>query len=207
MFRKKGPQFTKDSKFESHPYLSEVVGERAAGVIGALFELIQIAVVSLALVLLIRTFLVQPFSVKGASMEPNFLDHEYLIIDEISYRLRPPERGEIVVFRYPRNPQEFFIKRIIGLPGEALEIRDGSVFVNDVRLKEPYLEGPSAPIHQNQRVVLGAEEYFLMGDNRPASLDSRVFGPVHLEYLVGRAWIRGWPLDRVGVVESPSYAF
>ena len=92
-----------------------------------LFELLQIAAISLAIIIPVRYFLIQPFYVKGASMEPNFFDHEYLIIDELSFRLRPPERGDVVVFRYPNDPRQFFIKRVVGLPGETVEIAEGVV--------------------------------------------------------------------------------
>lgn len=207
---RKGPQFTDEGELSGRgQFLSSKFGPRAARWILALFEIVQIGVLSLALVMLIRTFVIQPFYVKGASMEPNFLDHEYLLIDEVAFRFREPIRGEIVVFRYPRNPREFFIKRVIGLPGETIEIHDGRVRVtNDEEqggfvLTETYLED-SFTVGE-RRVTLGSDEYFLLGDNRDASLDSRIFGPVKRKEFIGRVWFRGWPPDRIGKFEPPFY--
>lgn len=175
------------------------------------FELIQVAAISLAIIIPVRYFLIQPFYVKGASMEPNFFDHEYLIIDEVSYRFRTPERGDIVVFRYPNDPSQFFIKRVIGMPGETVEITNGIVKVfndshpNGFTLPEQdYLEQPYTATTRN--VTLKSDEYFVLGDNRTASLDSRYFGPVKRDSIVGRVWLRGWPLDRWKVFEKPVYS-
>ncbi len=175
------------------------------------FELIQVAAISLAIIIPVRYFLIQPFYVKGASMEPNFFDHEYLIIDEVSYRFRTPERGDIVVFRYPNDPSQFFIKRVIGLPGETVEIANGKVKVfndsnpNGFTLPEKeYLEQIITATTRN--VTLKSNEYFVLGDNRTASLDSRYFGPVVRDAIVGRVWLRGWPLDRWKVFEKPVYS-
>lgn len=175
-------------------------------------ELIRVVVISLAIILPVRYFLLQPFYVKGASMEPNFYDHEYLVIDELSYRLRAPERGEIVVFRPPTDPTQFFIKRVIGLPGETVHPENNQVVIrNDehpegIRLSEPYLD-PNAVTVGGQKVTLGPHEYYLMGDNRSSSLDSRQFGAVGSAAIVGRVWLRGWPLDRVAKFTPPSYEF
>lgn len=173
-------------------------------------ELIRVVVISLAIILPVRYFLVQPFYVKGASMEPNFYDHEYLIIDELSYRFRDPVRGEIVVFRYPSDPSQFFIKRIIGLPGETVEIRNGKLAVKNavhtegIVVDEPYLS-EGIRFEGEKTVTLGSREYYVLGDNRSSSLDSRMFGPVVRDYVVGRVWLRGWPLDRVTRFLAPVY--
>lgn len=175
-----------------------------------LFELIQVLVISLAIIIPVRYFLIQPFYVKGASMEPNFFDHEYLIIDELSYRFRHPNRGDIVVFRYPNDPKQYFIKRVIGLPGETVDIVNGRIKVfndahpNGVTLDEKiYLDQEvTATIHT---VTLKSNEYYVLGDNRTASLDSRYFGPVQRNLIVGRVWVRGWPIDRWKVFEGPAY--
>ncbi len=164
------------------------------------WEVLKVALVSLAIILPIRYFLVQPFYVKGASMEPNFLDHDYLLIDELSYRFREPVRGEVVVFRYPRNPSEYFIKRVVGLPGERVVVKDNGVYVGQAEqepaeLPEMYL-GEWIRTIGNQDVSLGDDEYFVLGDNRVASLDSRAFGPIVRGDIVGRAWLRAWPFDR-----------
>ncbi len=174
-----------------------------------LLEVIQIIVISAAIIIPIRYFLVQPFYVKGASMEPEFYDHEYLIIDEIGYRLHEPERGEIIVFRYPRDPSQYFIKRVIGLPGETIEVIDGRVMLyndtypNGLALDEPYLD--SEYTSGNKRIVLGQNEYFVLGDNRGSSLDSRSFGVVPRDLIVGKVWLRGLPINKVTVFSAPDY--
>lgn len=178
------------------------------------FELIKIVVISLVIIIPIRYFLIQPFYVKGASMEPNFFDHEYLIIDEISYRFNEPNRGDIVVFRYPRNPQEYFIKRIIGLPGESVQIKDGNVFIynqtspDGLVLDEPYLEaGVKTHGLNEEKVILGENEFYVFGDNRNSSKDSRSFGPVNRNFITGKVLLRGWPFDRIKLFETQLYSF
>lgn len=174
-------------------------------------ELLRVILISMAIILPVRYFLIQPFYVKGASMEPNFYDHEYLIIDEISYRFKEPARGDIVVFRYPSDPRQFFIKRVLGLPGETIQVKDGGVYLVDPKdgkltlLSESYLDGVATP--GERQLQLGLDEYFVLGDNRPSSMDSRHFGAVSRSLIVGRVWLRGWPLDRVGKFVTPVYSF
>lgn len=174
-----------------------------------LAEMAQVIVISLAIVLPIRYFLIQPFYVKGASMEPNFHDNEYLIIDELSYRFRPPSRGETVVFRYPLDPKQFFIKRVIGLPGEIVKIANGQIVIfNSERpegfsLEENYIE--QGGTYGEKNVKLGLNEYFVLGDNRRASLDSRIFGGIQKELITGRVWLRGWPLNKLDHFTPPIY--
>ncbi|MDD5291306.1 MAG: signal peptidase I [Patescibacteria group bacterium] len=184
------------------------------GFFSFIFELIKIIVISLVIIIPIRYFLVQPFYVKGASMEPNFYDQEYLIIDEISYRFSKPERGDIIVFRYPKNPQEFFIKRIIGLPGEKIQIKDGQVRIlnngnpDSFILKEPYLASGTKTYSLTEDVVsLGEEEYFVLGDNRNSSKDSRSFGPVNRSFVTGKVVLRGWPFSRITLFKLPQYQY
>ena len=179
-----------------------------------IFELIKIVVVSLIIIIPIRYFIIQPFYVKGASMEPNFYDHEYLIIDEISYRFHELKRGEAIVFRYPRNPQEYFIKRIIGLPGEKIQIKDGSIFIfnkeypGGTLLEESYLSGEVKTYNTNEEIIsIKNNEVFVLGDNRNASKDSRSFGPVEKSFIIGRVLFRGWPFDRASFFEAPAYQF
>jgi signal peptidase I len=172
-------------------------------------ELLHVVIISLAIIVPVRYFLIQPFYVKGASMEPNFYDHEYLIIDELGYRLHEPERGQIVVFRYPNDPRQYFIKRIVGLPGERVKVTGGQVWIYNTQYPDgKVLDEKSylGPIYTGgeRDVQLTADEYFLMGDNRGASLDSRSFGPVPRSFIVGRVWFRGWPPEKMKVFsESP----
>ncbi len=173
-------------------------------------ELVRVVVISLAIILPVRYFLVQPFYVKGASMEPNFYDSEYLVIDEFSYRLRDPARGEIIVFRYPNDPSQFFIKRVIGLPGETVQFDNGKIIIKNSEhpkgfvLDETYL--PAGLLTTSgKEVTLEHDKFFLLGDNRGSSLDSRYFGPLARSYMIGRVWVRGWPLDRVARFLPPTY--
>ena len=175
-------------------------------------ELVRVAAFSFLAILTIRYFLFKPFYVKGASMEPTYFEHEYLIIDELTYRFHNPDRGEVVVFRPPGNTRDFYIKRVIGLQGETVKFVNGDVIVfnkehpSGFKLDESiYLQ---TDIKQNETVVmkLGTEEYFVLGDNRMVSSDSRRFGPIKRDAIVGRVLLRGWPLDRFGFMHhTPHY--
>lgn len=194
------PDFNKSSKS------SLVTGAKSALLF--FWELVKIAAICLAIVLPIRYFLIEPFYVQGASMEPNFYNSDYLLIDKLSFYFRLPHRGDIVVFHNPRNRGEYFIKRVIGLPGEKVIIKVGDVYIgtvdDDHRLAESYLSN-NLETSGNIDVDLGNNEYYLLGDNRPASLDSRSFGPVAKTELVGRVWIRGWPPERLAVFSAAAY--
>lgn len=172
-------------------------------------EFLQIALISLAIVLPIRYFLVQPFYVKGASMEPNFYDSEYLLVDELSYRFREPKRGEVVVIHANGTIKDFYIKRLVALPGERIEIKSGVITITAIggevtNLNEPYL--PEGLLTAGDlTMTLGVDEFFVLGDNRPSSLDSRFIGAINRRAIVGRAWLRGWPFDRLMKFEAPTY--
>ncbi len=176
------------------------------------WEIAKVVFISLIIIVPVRYFLIQPFYVKGASMEPSFQDHEYLIIDEISYRFKAPVRGQVIVFRYPRNPQEYFIKRVIALPGESVQIKDGQVVIYNEQnpegrvLNEGYLPQNLLTDAQSQaKLDLGPDEYFVLGDNRNASKDSRSFGPVDKSFITGKVLLRGWPLSRWTVFDAESW--
>jgi len=157
--------------------------------------------------LLFRFFVLQPFIVDGNSMEPNFHDKEYLLVNQMTYRLRPPQRGEVIIFRYPKDPREDFIKRIIGLPGEKVEINNGQIFINGRLLSEKYLnlaeDGSGSASGENLQIVLGNNEYFVMGDNRNHSSDSREWGPLARNFIIGRAWLNVYPFRYWGLVKNP----
>jgi len=188
---------------------------RARVIFEFIWEMAKVAVISLAIILPVRYFLIQPFYVKGASMEPNFYDHEYLIVDEITYRLSEPKRGDIVVFKYPKDPSQYFIKRIVGLPSETVKIEGGNIVIisaddRENKLSEAYLPADivtNLPLTGYGEVTLGSDQYYLLGDNRDQSLDSRVFGPITRDFIVGRTWLRGWPFTRLTVFDSPDYNF
>ncbi|MFA5126706.1 MAG: signal peptidase I [Patescibacteria group bacterium] len=167
------------------------------------FEIVKVVFISLAIILPIRYFLVQPFYVQGASMEQNFYDKEYLIINEISYRFETPKRGEVVILKDPEDRKVYFIKRVIGLPGDKLEIKQGRVYVNDELLEETYIQNFSNDYYGP--VNLKYDEYFVMGDNRNNSYDSRRLGPIKRGDIIGKVWLRVWPFDRFNTFNAPEY--
>lgn len=159
-------------------------------------EILETVLPALLIVLVVNLFLAQATRVEGQSMEPNLHNNQRLIIEKVSYHFHPPRRGDIVVIKLPSRHSDPLIKRVVGLPGETIEIRDGYVYINGKILVEPYLEqltfGNVSP-H-----VIAPEHVFVLGDNRGASNDSRSFGEVKISYIVGRAWFRYWPLDEIG---------
>lgn len=193
------------NNFEAPPEYSKL---KAFGIF--LFELLKIIVLAGITIGLIRYFLFKPFYVKGASMEPNFYDHEYLIVDELTYRLRAPDRGEVIVFKPPIDSQDHYLKRIIGLPGERVKISEGKVIIYNqahpegIVVEESYLPKDLSTVGE-KTTTLGLDEYFVLGDNRPNSYDSRRFGAIKKESIVGRAWVRGWPFSRIQKFETPSF--
>jgi len=176
--------------------------QKPQGIFGYIWEILRFVLLAIIIVVPIRVYVAQPFVVSGASMDPTFANGEYLIIDEISYRLNDPKRGDVIVFRYPKDTTKFFIKRIIGLPNETVEIKDGVVTIyneenkNGLTLDESFLVNHSGG---NSNVKLGSEEYFVMGDNRPASSDSRYWGPVPKDNITGRAFVRLLPLKKISL--------
>jgi len=174
-----------------------------------IWEVAKIVVLAFAIVIPIRYFLFQPFVIQGSSMEPNFSEADYLIVDEISYRFRPPQRGEVVVFKYPLDPSKRFIKRIIGLPGETIEIKNGKVIItstdgNITTLSESYISaGVEAPDMNPYKLDDG--QYFVLGDNRPHSSDSQDWGELPQKNIIGRAELRLWPLNQISIIETPKY--
>lgn len=176
-----------------------------------IFETIKVIVVSLIIVVPIRAYVVQPFYVDGASMEPNFFDGEYLIVDEISYRLEEPLRGDIVVFHPPTNNKVFYIKRILGLPGETVIITGGKISIigrdgQELKISENYLDNNYQMTEDdNYQVTLNDQEYFVLGDNRKNSLDSRKIGPIKRDEIRGRVLLRAFPFNRFGLMEKPVY--
>jgi len=202
----------KKSKNKKHYYFNERKDNSFVGNIKSLaIEVIKVTIISLAIVIPVRRFLIQPFYVKGASMEPNFYDHEYLIINEINYRFQDPQRGDIVVFKYPYNLRQYFIKRVVGLPGERVKIENGEVFIyNDqysdgINLDETDYLLPGIKTSGRVDIILKDNEYFVLGDNRGSSLDSRSFGPISKNLIIGKTWLRGWPFNRISVFKEPTY--
>jgi signal peptidase I len=158
---------------------------------------IGISVVASALII---TFLYQPVRVEGTSMQPELRDQDRLFIDKFFFRFEKITRGDVVVFHYPRDPQKSYIKRVIGLPGDTVAIRQGRVFIDDKPIDEPYVPHRYRDTRSMAELVVPPDEYFVMGDHRSISSDSRDFGPVDRDLIYGKATFIYWPADNMGVV-------
>lgn len=165
------------------------------------YEVLKFCLIALFIVLPFRLYVAQPYIVSGASMDPTFETGEYLIVDQLSYRFEEPKRGSVVIFKYPVNPTQFFIKRVIGLPGETVEIHDGVVTIKNFdnpdgfTLDEKYISSGNIK-EDNSTITLSSKEFFVMGDNRKGSSDSRSWGPVKESLIMGRPVVRLLPLGR-----------
>ena len=173
----------------------------------SLFEVFQTVAIAVVAVFVVRTFIAQPFLVSGASMEPAFSNGDYLLVDELVFRFREPVRGEVVVFRYPGDDRSFYIKRVIGLPGERVTIERGTVIVRsggeEIVLPEPYVA--QSLTSGDVDVTLGEGEYYVLGDNRGFSFDSRSWGPLAEDHVVGLVRMRLWPLSSALAFSAPAY--
>jgi signal peptidase I len=180
------------------------------GTLAFIWDAVKIVVISLAIILPVRYFLVQPFFVKGASMEPTFNDGNYILIDEISYRLSHPNRGDVVVFKFPQDTTEFYIKRVIGLPGDTVEVKNNKVTIfnqehtSGLVLSEKYL-GPGQLTLGDLKVKLDSNQYFVLGDNRLRSSDSRRWGTVDRSLITGKVFFRAWPINEFGGIMKVNY--
>lgn len=167
------------------------------------WELVRFAILAVIIVVPIRIFIAQPFIVSGSSMFPTFENGDYLIVDELSYHLNDPQRYDVAVFRYPNNPDKFFIKRIIGLPSETVEIRGNDVTIinkenpDGFQVEQPFVTNKG---NNDMRFELKEGEYFVMGDNRSASSDSRYWGAVNRDLFSGRALVRLLPVNEIGIL-------
>ncbi|HEY5220967.1 MAG TPA: signal peptidase I [Candidatus Paceibacterota bacterium] len=176
----------------------------------SLLEVLEIAIIAVAAVFIVRTFLVQPFLVSGTSMVPTFSNGDYVLTDELTFRIRPPERGEVVVFHDVSDPSTYLIKRVIGLPGETVIIKNNTVTIenkqnpNGFVLNETYLP-PGTITAGDETVTLSSSSYFMMGDNRAVSYDSRSWGPLPASDIVGLVRFRLWPLNAIKIFSAPQY--
>lgn len=175
------------------------------------WEVVKIVVVALAIIIPVRYYLFQPFFVKGASMEPAFNDGDYVLIDEVTFRFRDPQRGEVVVFRSPQDHSQFYIKRVIGLPGEQIQIKNSQITIFNgqnpkgfILDESDYLDSDTMTIG-NLKEKVGSNEFFVLGDNRLHSSDSRLWGGVNKTLVTGRVLLRAWPLDQITKFESVIY--
>ncbi len=169
-----------------------------------LIEIIKFTIMVLVIVIPIRTFVAQPFIVSGASMDPSFGNGQYLIVDQLSYRLEDPKRDDVIIFKFPKDTSTYYIKRIIALPGETLSMSEGKVAIYNKEypdgfiLDEPYIT-ENHKTSDTFEIKLGPTEYFVMGDNRPQSSDSRSWGPLDSKYIVGRPFLRLIPFSKISV--------
>jgi len=164
-----------------------------------LSEVVETIVPAILIALLINLFLAQATRVYGQSMEPNLHSDQRLVVEKISYSFHGPQRGDIVVLQVPQAGSGLFIKRVIGLTGEKVEIKGGKVYINEQVIEEPYLSNQSQ--RDMRATVVPPKHVFVLGDNRGSSNDSRSFGSVPLDNIVGRAWFSYWPLDQIGFLE------
>lgn len=184
--------------------------DRIKHAVAAFFDFLQGIVVVLALLVMVYLFIMSPQEINGASMEPNFHNGEFILTSKVLYKFRAPQRGDVVIFKSPGNKEIDYIKRIIGLPGDTVSLRDNAFYVNDQKVEEPYL-APNTPIFgasylaEGQSVVVPEGSYFLAGDNRPHSSDSREFGPIAQEDFIGTAIFRYWPFSQMGSIPHPTY--
>lgn len=200
----------------TRPYTAGLVSQRPA--LGCLFEIVETLVLTLLIFIVIQNFIAQPYKVQQLSMERTLEPEQYVLVDKLTPRFDAYNRGDIVVFDPPPewgdSQKTPFIKRVIGEPGDKVEIRDdGLVYVNGVKLAEPYLyadepggnpQPTTAPLEESTWTV-PQDELFLMGDHRQNSSDSRTFGAVPISRVIGRAWLRYWPLDTFGILQTPAY--
>ena len=173
-------------------------------------DILEVVVFAIAIFLFIYLLVLQPHKIKGLSMDPNFADGEFLLTDKVTYRFREPERGDVIVFEAPGTNGDELIKRILGLPGDKVSLREGDVYLNSKFLDENYISDSvqtlgSAFLEDGQEVTVPSNQYFVMGDNRVASSDSRTWGFITKDAITGRAWIVYWPPPRVGLIEKVTY--
>ena len=170
-------------------------------------ETVETILWALVLALILRTFVVQAFWIPSGSMVPTLLPGDRVLVAKFWYWFQEPKRGQIMVFKYPVDPQRDFVKRIVGLPGDVIEVRDGVVIVNGTSLSEPYVRNrdmftlTESPVFPKIPFTVPKDSFFVMGDNRPNSQDSRFWGFVPMQNVRGPAFVRYWPLDRIGLME------
>ena len=170
----------------------------------SIIEWIKVVVIALAIALPIRWFVAEPFIVNGASMDPTFATGQFLVVDRLTYRFEAPKRGDVIVFEYPNDPSTYYIKRIIGLPGETVNIKDGKITIinkenpSGLTLNEPYISAMHLSTDTSSR-TLTSTQYFVMGDNRAQSSDSRYWGPLESHFIIGRPFVRLLPVTTLSL--------
>lgn len=178
--------------------------------VAAVFDFLQGIVVFLAILVMVYLFILSPQEISGASMEPSFYNGEYILTNKIFYKLKDPQRGDVVIFKSPKNKEIDYIKRVIGEPGDTVALKNNSLYVNGQKLNEPYLAAGvyifgGSYLAEDGEIVVPQGKYFVLGDNRPHSADSREFGPIAKEDFIGVALLRYWPFTKTGLVIRPKY--
>ncbi len=179
-------------------------------IFGFLFDILESVVVALAIFVVIYLYFYQPHQVKGASMEPNFHDGEYILTNKYEYRFADPQRGDVIVFKSPQNPDIDYIKRIIAIPGDKVKLVNNAYYVNEVKLVEAYIANNlytynGAFLKEGQEVTVPTNKYFVSGDNRPRSSDSREWGFIERSSIIGKSQLRYYPFDRFGIIPHQTY--
>lgn len=178
--------------------------------LGAFFlDIAEVVFFAIGIFFFVYLLIMRPHKISGESMMPNYPDAEYLLTEKVSYYRREPQRGNVVVFKPPVSEDEY-IKRVIGLPGETISIKDCHIYINGQLLVEKYIASEvctngSTYLPEGGQITLSAGQYFVVGDNRPHSYDSRSWGPIIKKVITGRAWVIYWPFDNIGTVQNPSY--
>lgn len=170
-------------------------------------DILEVIVLAVGIFLIVYLLILRPHKIKGQSMDPNFPDGEYLLTEKISYYKHDPERGDVIVFTPPISEDEF-IKRVIGLPGDTIMIQNGKIFVNNKQVKEDYIKVETSGgnfLSEGEKYVVPEGNYFVVGDNRPHSSDSRAWGPITKKVISGKAWVIYFPFNLAGFVQTPKY--
>lgn len=195
-------------------YTNSIVGsfmDIVKRLLSSFFDFLQGIVVILAIMVMVYLFIMSPQEISGASMFPTFKDKEYILTNKVEYKFTDPKRGDVVIFKSPRNKEVDYIKRIIGMPGETVSLRNSVFYINGKAVAEPYIP-TGTPIYggsylrEGQQVIVPKVMYFVIGDNRPHSSDSREFGPIAKEDFIGKALFRYWPFNTLGPIIRPTYA-
>jgi signal peptidase I len=193
-------EIMEENNIQVHNPASGLVPEQTAK--ASFWELVRYAFLALLIVIPFRIFVAQPYIVSGSSMDPTFKDADYLIVDQLSKRFEEFPRESVIIIRYPKDPSKFFIKRLIGFPGDTVDIKNGVVTIYNEQNKEGLKLSELYVVYGKQdnfSEKLGPDEYFVMGDNRAGSSDSRIWGPVPKKYIIGRPIVRLLPLNKIGV--------
>lgn len=170
-------------------------------------DMLEVFVLAVGIFLIVYLLILRPHKIKGESMHPTFPDGEFLLTEQISYYRTDPKRGDVVVFKPPVSDDEY-IKRIIGLPGDTISINNGSIFINEKKLSEEYIVVETNGgnfLREGDSYAIPQEKYFVVGDNRTHSSDSRTWGPITKDVITGKAWLTYWPIKQAGMVKSPIY--